>query len=172
MQDQDERNGTAPVGGPDDGDIPTEERRSTLPMPEEKEVPEPPEGQEEGRRPTPVRMVMEGGDEETKGRQEGKRVIHDEESGLDWVVTVTGWSASGILPLRTVPLMELNFAQSVEPERPLRRALCYGGDLADIPDDQILSSLRSSEPFREPLREPNGNDRRGRIGKNRRRPRD
>jgi len=143
MQDQDERIGPASAGEPDDESVSTEE----------------------GRRPTPVRMVMEGGAEEAESRQEEKRVVHDEGSGLDWVVTVSGRSASGILPLRTVLLMELNFAKAEEPDRPLRRALCHGGDLADISDDQLLSSFRSSEPFREPIREPNGDNRRGRMGK-------
>ena len=143
MQDQDERIGPASVGELDD------ENPST----------------EGGRRPTPVRMVMEGGAEEAKGRPDEKRVIHDEGSGLDWVVTVSGRSVSGILPIRTVLLMELNFAKAEEPDRPLRRALCHGGDLAEVPDDQLLSSFKSSEPFREPMREPNGGGRKGRVGK-------
>jgi hypothetical protein len=116
-------------------------------------------------------MVMEGGSEEDADRQNKPRVVHDGEAGLDWIVTVSGRSASGILPLRNVSLMELSFAKADEPGRPLRRVLCCGEDLMDISDHELLSSLNSSAPYREPMREPNGKDRQGRRRRDRRKPR-
>ena len=132
MHDQDERD-SGPENGSDTGEI---------------HIPE-----EEVRRPTPVRAVMEGGDEDEKDDAEKVRVIHDEETGFDWIVTVSGWSASGVLPLRSVPLLELVFAKTEQPEHPLRRALTHGETLEGIPDHELLSILGSSEPFREPLQE-------------------
>ena len=105
---------------------------------------------EEGRRPTPVRAVMEGGDDEGKGSKDETRRVHDEESGSDWVVRVSGRSASGILPLRTVPLMELSFAPAEQPGLPLRRALCRGQELVDMPDPELLACFRNSNPYRDP----------------------
>ena len=123
---------------------------------------------EEGRRPTPVRAVMEGGEDEEKERKDEARMVHDEEKGLDWIVTVSGRSASGILPLRTVPVMELSFAKAEEPERPLRRTLFSAGDLADLSDPQLFSCFKNSTPYQEPSQAPNGEGRQGRKGKNRR----
>jgi hypothetical protein len=167
MQDQDHKNGPRQARRPDADNTPTEEGRSTSPGPVDQESLEPSEV-EEGRQPIPVRTVMEGGNDEEKDRQAETRVVHDEEGGSDWVVTVSGRSSSGVLPLRTVPLMELNFAKAGEPEPPLRRALCCGGDLVDIPDHELLSLFRNSEPFSEPLQEVDGKGRPGKGGKNRR----
>jgi hypothetical protein len=130
------------------------------------------DGNEKDRRPTPVRMVMEGGDEEEKDGREQPRLIRDEVNEVDWIVTVTGRSVSGVLPLRTVPLMELTFAKALEPDRPLRRALRFDGVLEDIPDHELLSDLRGSEPYREPIQEPDGQEQGGKGRKNQRSSRD
>ena len=167
MQEQGHKNGPAPTGKAEANNPSTEEGGVAPPRPVDQEPPEPSDV-EEGRRPTPVRMVMEGGGEEDEDRQEKPRVFHDGETDLDWIVTVSGRSASGILPLRTVPLMELSFAKADEPGRPLRRALCCGENLADIPDHELLCSFNSSVPFREPVREGNPNGRQGRKSKGRR----
>lgn len=144
MYDEDQKNG-GPTAGP-----PTE----NTPVPDE-----------EGRRPTPVRTVMESGDEGEKDEPEIIRVIRDEETGSDWIVSVSGWSAGGILPLRSVPLLELTFAKSEQPEIPLCRAYSYGETLEAIPDHDLLSTLRNSEPFREPTREPKETGRGGKRNK-------
>jgi hypothetical protein len=166
MQGQEDVDGTA-VGG---------ETRSVPPDPEEARATsaEPvglghlePSGAENGRRPTPVRTVMEGLGEEEEP-QDRRRTVHDRESGSDWIVTVSGRSASGILPLRTVPLLELSFALAAEPGRPLRRALCCGRDLLDLPDDELLSSFRNSESLPDHLPESGGKGRPGRKSKGRR----
>jgi len=151
MQDQNDGDRPDPIESPDPEPVAPEE--------------------DEPKRPTPVRMAMEGEEEEKEG-PEKVRIIHDETSGLDWMVTVSGRSASGILPLRTVPLMELTFSEAENPDRFLRRAVCYGGALADIPDDELLSSFKSSEPFREPMREPREKGSPGRLGNRRKTPRD
>ncbi len=126
---------------------------------------------EEARRPTPVRMVMEGGEEKERGPGDRIRVFHDEETGLDWSVTLTGQSASGILPRRTVPLIELTFSKVDSPEEPLRRALCRGEDLAGLSDAELGAALKGSEPFSPPMKEAEANEKKGRTSKNRRNPR-
>ena len=127
---------------------------------------------EDDRRPTPVRMAMEGGEDEEPGRLETDRTVHDEGTGLDWVVTVTGRSASGVLPLRTIALMELTFAEAESPEQPLRKALHSGNDLTDLSDDELLSLLQRAAPFRKPMKVRTDHDGKGRKGKNRRSPGD
>ena len=72
------------------------------------------------------------------------RVIDDLEDGTRWIVTVVGRSASGILPLRTVPVMELSFAKEEVPNQALKTVLCYGKDLAEIPDHDLLTCLGRS----------------------------
>jgi len=125
----------------------------------------------EDRRPTPVRMVMEGSEEEGDVAEERIRTVRDGVDGLEWVVNVAGRSASGILPLRTVPVMELVFAHADEPGRPLKRALQFGEKLADMTDQEILSALHGSEPFSEPLEEPEPPTRKGRRERGRSQPR-
>ena len=173
MQDRDER-GQSPAENPEGptqeaqtaahGSGPEEPKPDDLsPTPEAGEV-----DPEENRRPTPVRVVMEGGDEENSERIDQSRVIQEEEGGPEWVVTVSGRSVGGVLPLRTVPLMELNFAHAGSPDRPLRRALRHGITLAGITDQELLDSLRESEPFREPKQNQEDSKRKGQRGKNRR----
>jgi hypothetical protein len=127
--------------------------------------------EDDGRRPTPVRMAMEGGEETEEEDQRRPRVIEDPESGTTWVVTVGGRSASGILPLRTVPIMELSFAKEEAPDEALKTVLCYGKQLSDVPDQDLLTCLGKSGPFREPMRPQEDRDRRGRRGKGTRPPR-
>jgi hypothetical protein len=125
---------------------------------------------EEARRPTPVRMVMEGGSEAEATKDDRARVFHDEDTGSDWRAILTGWSASGILPLRTVPLVELTFSKAETPEEPLRRALCRGEGLGEMSDSQLLEALRNSEPFRPPMREAESTGEKGGKARNRRGP--
>ncbi len=150
--------------------------QTPLPAAAERESAVPPAGDvppsDEDRRPTPVRMAMEGQENPEEDSQKKNRVIFDEDSGSDWVVSVGGRSTSGILPLRTVPLMELLFSHPEATDQPLRRSLRYGEDLADLTDDDLLATLRESEPFLAPTNkkgEPkkgNGNrkNRRSRSG--------
>ncbi|MFH1763451.1 MAG: hypothetical protein ABIF09_04585 [Gemmatimonadota bacterium] len=165
MPDQDPSDGHPPEGTPGANERPMEERRLTPSKPVGEE-PQELSDVEEGRRPTPVRAAMEGGEDEEKFRKDEPRRVHDGKSGSDWIVRVTGRSASGVLPLRTVPLMELSFTKTGEPGLPLRRALCRGQDLADIPDPDLLAFLKNSEPYREPL-PPDEKGRPGRRGKGR-----
>jgi len=120
---------------------------------------------EEDRRPTPVRMAMEGGDDEDDGRSDASRTVRDDESGADWVVTVSGRSASGILPLRTIPLMELTFAEAEDPGQPIRQVLHSANELAALSDDELLSLLKRSDPYRTPMKARGEKDGRGRKGK-------
>jgi hypothetical protein len=154
MHDSDETTGTPPADGLD-----PEEALPNGPKPETGE---------EGRRPTPVRLAMEGTEEDEEERRRRLRTIQDEETGEVWIVTLAGRSASGILPLRTVPLMELNFARIDEPDLPLRRAIYQGDDLTRIQDRELLESLKASAVFREPERERDENEHQGLKRKNRR----
>jgi hypothetical protein len=166
MRDQEDVDGAAIGGETESVSHDAEEARATSPEPVGPGHSEPSEA-ENGRRPTPVRAVMEGLGEE-EGLEERRRTFRDQESDTEWIVTVSGRSASGVLPLRTVPLLELSFALAEEPGRPLRRALCCGRDLLDLPDHELLSSFGSSEPFKNPLTESDGTGRPIRKSKNRR----
>jgi hypothetical protein len=112
---------------------------------------------------------MEGGSTpEVSGEAVAPRTIRDPETGKEWVVSVTGRSGSGILPLRSVPIMEVTFSKVEDPGRPLRRAMVVEEDLEAVPDPMLLDSFRCSRPYTEPLQEKGDVDRRGRRGKGRR----
>lgn len=122
----------------------------------------PESAKEQGRRPTPVRMVMEGGDEGTDGSGEVARTFHEARSGQEWVVSVVGYSASGVLPLRSVPILELSFARADAPDRQLRSAIHFGTALENLSDQEVLECFHRARPFREALRGPDEADRKGR----------
>lgn len=109
--------------------------------------------EDEVRRPTPVRMAMEGGEAETPDESTDQRTIPDPEGGEEWVVTVGGRSVSGVLPLRTVSLLELYFARLGEPDVPVRRTLLPGENLGDFSDDQLVQAFHVSEAYSPSLRE-------------------
>ena len=122
----------------------------------------------EDRRPTPARMAMEGAEGDEVERAGENRRIRDESQGIDWLVRVSGCSSSGILPLRSVPIMELTFAKAEAPERLLRRAVLLDGDLQELPLQDLLTALERSEPFTEPMREWTEERERERKGRKRR----
>lgn len=130
-------------------------------------------GEEEDgdRRPTPVRMGIETGEDEVDPDEENSRRFHQPESETDWIVRVSGRSASGVIPLRTVPLMELTFFQSDEPNEPLRRILHYGETLSRIPDHELLALLERSGPFQEPMTAQEAPAQKGKKGGDMRPPR-
>jgi len=109
--------------------------------------------EDETRRPTPVRMAMEGAEAEIPNGSMDQRTIPDPEGKEDWVVTVGGRSASGVLPLRTVSLLELHFARIGDPQVPVRRTLCPGENLDGFSDDQLEQAFHASEPYSPSLRE-------------------
>ena len=91
-------------------------------------VPEPRPEVEDAQRPTPVRVVMEpGGAEEDP--ESNLRTLEDSETGLEWVVRVSGRSGGGILPLRTIPLLHLTFTPPADSDLPLRRGVFPGETL-------------------------------------------
>lgn len=126
---------------------------------------------EEARRPTPVRLVMEGSEEGEGESSPESRVFRDGAGDQEWIARIVGRSGSGILPLRTVQLMEVVFSRTEEPERLLRSAICQGEDLMDLSEEEILALLEGSEPYREPGEESDGKEGRRGKGKGRRRPR-
>ena len=128
------------------------------------------EEREDVKRPTPVRMAMDGGNEAEPVQNETTRVLHDAESGSDWSVNLTGWSASGVLPLRTVPLVELTFSRVEAPDEPVRKVLQQGESLAEFSDEDLLAAFRNSGPFRPPMRQAEASEKRGKGGRGRRGP--
>ena len=123
--------------------------------------------EDNGRRPTPVRLAMESGEDEAEVEDLGRpRVIEDPASGERWIVTVGGRSASGILPLRTVPIMELNFAREDLPKEIRQAVLCFGKELSEVSDHELLDCLREAGPFREPMRPLEDGSRPGRLSMN------
>ena len=127
-----------------------------------------PVGEEEDRRPTPVRMAMDAGEGEEAKEGEEVRMILDPEDGREWVVQIVGRSTAGILPLRTVPLMDVTFSLPQNPQAPLRRATCQGEELESLTDSDLLSFFRASKPHRPPLETPPGSEGRGKKGRTRR----
>jgi hypothetical protein len=111
-------------------------------------------------------MAMEGVEAEGGDGSESRRVFPDPHGGEDWVVTVGGRSASGVLPLRTVALLELNFARVGEPQTLVRRALCPGEDLESLPEERLLDAFQASQPYRPSLREKT-EEKRNRRGRGR-----
>lgn len=149
---------------------PSEEEAKPAPPPAPRQPPEGPSGEDEdNRRPTPVRVAMEGAEEEEAHPAEDRRVITDPGTGDDWVVTVEGRSASGILPLRSVPLLELHFARMDSPDSPGQRILCQGTGLESFMDEELLTAFRASEPIPPPSEEePPASDSRPKRAKGRR----
>ena len=95
-------------------------------------------------RPTPARVVMEGSVDDGGGVGDGQRTFRDPSNGLEWLVTVAGRSTSGVLPLRSIRLMEVSFALADDPELPLRMTLCQQEDLSGLSDEEILGLFRMS----------------------------
>lgn len=99
---------------------------------------------------------MEGTDGGDTRVKEQRRTFRDPANGREWVLAVTGRSTSGVLPLRIIPLMEVTFALAENPEVSVRRALCQGGTLDGLADDEVLGLFRRSRPCRTPGRRGRG----------------
>jgi len=110
---------------------------------------------DDGRRPTPVRQGLEtGAEEEGRTVEEELRTVLDPVSGQEWIASVAGRSGSGILPIRSVPVMEVVFSHPENPGNPLRRAVEYGRDLDQITDQELLAVLGRAVPYGDPLKAP------------------
>jgi hypothetical protein len=101
----------------------------------------------EDRRPMSVRAAMEVSEPDEEDRGSLRREFCDPKTDQDWVVRISGRSMSGVLPLRVIPLMELNFSRSEEPDVPLRRAIYQGESMDELDDSALLSLFRSAGPF-------------------------
>ena len=102
---------------------------------------------DQGHRPTPARVVMGGAVDDGGGVGAQRRAFRDPADGLEWVLAVVGRSTSGVLPLRSIRLMEVSFATANNPELPLRMVLCQEGDLGDLSDDEVLGLFRMSRAY-------------------------
>ena len=114
------------------------------------------------RRPTPVRQAMEAGEPSSKGPMAENRSFHDPEDGQEWIARVSGRTTSGVLPLRTISIMELTFCRVREPDVPVRHALCQGDSMADMEDGELLQLLRTSRPHPLPTSDSPSRERRRR----------
>ncbi len=91
---------------------------------------------------------MEGSTDAKAEPEENRRVFRDPANDRDWVLTVTGRSTSGVLPLRSIRLMDVTFALAESPAVPLRRALCREALLEGLTEDEVLKLFRRSRPHR------------------------
>jgi hypothetical protein len=97
---------------------------------------------------------MEGPEGEEDTPPDDRRILSRLESGEEWVVTVGGLSASGILPLRSVPIIEIHFTRLGAQDVPVRRVLCRGGSLEEFQDEDLAAAFQISEPIPQPAEEP------------------
>ncbi len=120
------------------------------------------------RRPTPVRMVMDGGEgPETEAKSDVKAFL-DPLTGDSWVARVSGRSNGGVLPLRTIPLMEVEFFKETEPDSPLRHAVWQGASLEGLDEGALNLLFQASNPYSTPKPEEAPRDRKKRRGRPRR----
>jgi hypothetical protein len=118
------------------------------------------------RRPMSVRAAMESSEPEVGDRAPELRHVLDPKSEQEWVVRISGRATSGVIPLRVIPLMEVNFSKAEAPEVPLSRAISQGESLDELDDASLLALLKSSGPMesKRPAKSPSqGNDRRGKA---------
>lgn len=121
---------------------------------------------QEDRRPMSVRAAMETS--EPEGGEQAPQLRHflDPKSAQEWVARISGRSTSGVLPLRVIPLMEVNFSKAEAPDVPISRAISQGETLEELDDASLVALLKSSGPMESKKPSKNvlpGNDRRGRA---------
>jgi len=104
----------------------------------------------QNRRPTPVRMAMEGSEPEGGGRGIEVRGFQDPATGQEWIARISGRSMSGVVPLRIIPLIEVAFCKADQPAVPVRRGLRQGESLEDLDEGGLLELLRASGPYALP----------------------
>ena len=126
------------------------QEKSDTPPAQSNAAASPPSAEEGVKRPTPVRLAMETGDAENGGEGDEVRTVRNPDDGREWIVRVSGRSAGGVLPLRTIPLLELTFFHADDPHQPLRRALCQGEGLESLQDEELISGLGASSPVSGP----------------------
>jgi hypothetical protein len=109
-----------------------------------------PGSEDGGRRPTPVRLAMDSQGGGSDGESSTSKTIRDPKDDREWLVAETGRAGSGILPLRSVPLLEVVFSRPEDPETPLRRALTNGERLEDLGEEGLLDLFRRSRALLSP----------------------
>lgn len=108
------------------------------------------------RRPTPVRTVMET-DEEPEAQPQAPelfRTFSDPRTGTEWTAEVTGWSMSGVLPLRTVPILEVVFRNNEPGAPPQKRIVHQGENLSGFTEAELVELFSRAEAYREPSMSP------------------
>jgi hypothetical protein len=82
------------------------------------------------------------------------RSFSDPSSGTEWTAEVTGWSRSGVLPLRTVPILEIVFRTGEPDTAPQKRIVHQGESLKGFTEAELVRLLSKAEAYTEPLTEP------------------
>lgn len=122
----------------------------------------------QNRRPTPVRMVMDSGEEEEGDAGKESKILDDPSTGDRWIARVSGRSTGGVLPLRTIPLMEVSFHKDEESGIPLRHAVWQGASLDELDEGGLLRLFQASKPYSPPKADDPVPDRKKRKGRSRR----
>ena len=125
----------------------------------------------EDRRPVPVRAAMDASEPEEGDEGSLLRQFCDPKTDQEWVVRISGRSTSGVLPLRVIPLMELNFSKSEAPNAPVRRAIYQGESMDELDDAGLLLLFRSAGPFESQGPEKDGSPKNDPRDRGRRGPR-
>ena len=117
------------------------------------------------RRPTPVRMAMDGAEgPETQGENEVKAFL-DPLTGDRWMARVSGRSNGGVLPLRTIPLMEVAFFKETGPDSPLRHAVWQGDSIDKLDEEGLFLLFQASKPYSPPKPEEAPRERKKKRGR-------
>lgn len=136
---------------------------------DQKKEPEPgEEGEGQDRRPTPVRVVMDGAPEKEGISGNESRILVDPATGQEWIARITGRSSSGVVPTRSIALMEVAFFSPGDPDTPVRHTLCQSEAMGELGEDGILQVFRASLPYRPPPSPPSSKETKGRRNRSRR----
>jgi len=113
---------------------------------------------------------MDAGTDQEGGSGNESRILVDPATGQEWIARVTGRSSSGVVPVRTISLMEVSFFRAKDPETPVRHKLCRSEAMEDLGEEGILQLFRTSLPCPAPSSPPPSRERKGRRNRTRREP--
>lgn len=104
-----------------------------------------PSGGERPARPTPVRVLMEGGAEEAPPSERTFEV-----DGAEWAARVLGVTSAGTAPDVRAHVVLVGFSRASEAHAMEREAMAPVSSLEDLSDDQLVDLLAASRPARHP----------------------
>jgi len=104
----------------------------------------------QNRRPVPVRLVMDATNGQETEAESSVQTLQDPVSGEEWFARVSGRSTGGVLPLRSIPLMDVIFFKEGEETSPQRQVLWQGQSLDDLGEGDLLLLFQASKPLATP----------------------